>query len=169
MLVTSPNIRRRSLTFTGKWQEIRPLAKTSRGYIKVYMPRHPTAFKDGYVFQHTLIAEKALGHFLPKKACIHHVNENRADNRSANLVICEDRAYHNLLHRRAYALQACGDANSRHCWVCDQWFSPDDLDIWIGREGKAQQERVKHLPCLREQNRQRWHRRQAEKKLCVSD
>jgi DNA-directed RNA polymerase sigma subunit (sigma70/sigma32) len=32
---------------------------------------------------------------------VHHVNGDRSDNRPANLVICEDQSYHQLLHQRA--------------------------------------------------------------------
>jgi len=45
------------------------------------------------------IAEKALGHPLPPKAEIHHVDGDPLNNEPSNLVICEDRAYHLLLHK----------------------------------------------------------------------
>lgn len=41
-------------------------------------------------YVHILVAEKALGRTLPKGAEVHHVNEDRADNRNTNLVICEN-------------------------------------------------------------------------------
>lgn len=46
------------------------------------------------------IALKALGKPLPFNACIHHVNGKHWDNRNCNLVICENNAYHMLLHSR---------------------------------------------------------------------
>lgn len=52
-----------------------------------------------YRMEHVLIAEKALGRPLPPGAEVHHFNGNKTDNRAQNLVICESRAYHFLLHR----------------------------------------------------------------------
>jgi hypothetical protein len=69
-----------------------------RGYVRVYAPEHPRAHR-GRVYEHILVAEKALGHYLPGSAEIHHLNFDRSDNRNANLVICQDHAYHMLLHK----------------------------------------------------------------------
>ena len=51
-------------------------------------------------YEHILIAEKAFGGPLPQGAEVHHVNEIKTDNRNQNLVICENNAYHKLLHAR---------------------------------------------------------------------
>jgi hypothetical protein len=69
------------------------------GYGGQYMPDHPRA-SNGYVGEHILVAERALGKQLPPAAVVHHVNEQRRDNRNCNLVICENQAYHALLHAR---------------------------------------------------------------------
>lgn len=44
--------------------------------------------------EHIRIATAALGKSLPTQAEVHHVNGNGRDNRHANLVICQDHAYH---------------------------------------------------------------------------
>lgn len=64
---------------------------------------------DGYVciqhsgkkkMLHVLVAEKALGKSLPKGAVVHHVDRNRQNNTSTNLVVCPNQAYHLFLHKR---------------------------------------------------------------------
>lgn len=75
-----------------------------RKYVAIYMPEHPRAHK-GHVLEHILVVERALGKPLPEKVVVHHINGDRTDNRNANLVICQDQAYHLLLHKKRRRLQ----------------------------------------------------------------
>jgi hypothetical protein len=92
---------------------------TSAGYRQVKRPDHPRADVKGYVYEHVLVAEAALGRHLPPQAEVHHFNEIKDDNRGANLVICEDHAYHRLLHARARVVRAGGrPGRDKFCSSC---------------------------------------------------
>lgn len=61
---------------------------------------------------HRLIAERVLGKPLPHRADVHHADGNYLNNENRNLVVCEDRAYHRLLHMRTNVLRAGGNPNT---------------------------------------------------------
>ena len=72
------------------------------------------------IAEHILIAEKALGHYLPEGAIVHHVDLDKTHNANTNLVICEDHRYHALLHVRSRVVRAGGDPNTQKvCMVCE--------------------------------------------------
>lgn len=91
---------------------------------------HPRANSEGFVFEHILIAERAVGHHLAARHPVHHWNSNRSDNRNENLVVCASHAYHSLLHQRMRAMDACGNANYRKCAVCKEYDDPANLKFY---------------------------------------
>ena len=93
---------------------------TAKGYIRMHHGKE----------EHVLIAERAFGGPLPPGAQVHHVDGNPSNNRNDNLVICPDQIYHGLLHVRARALDACGNANWRKCTYCKKWDDPQNLYLW---------------------------------------
>jgi len=104
----------------------------NNGWVQVWTKDNPMADCRGYVLAHRLLAEKALGKMLPEKVQIHHYDK-------IQIVICQDDAYHKLLHRRTRALRACGHADWRKCWVCQQYSPPGEMII---KEKKAAYHRI---------------------------
>ena len=113
-----------------------------QGYINIYQPDHPNTHNNGYIFEHILIAEKALGKYLPQGAVIHHVDGNRKNNSPNNLVICQDNVYHHSLHRRIRALKTCGHVNWRKCNYCHQYDSPENMYVYRDKQA------AHHPECL---------------------
>lgn len=62
---------------------------------------------------HLHIAEAALGRPIPKGVQVHHFDENKHNNSPSNLVICQDQAYHRLLHVRQRVKAFGGDPNTQ--------------------------------------------------------
>ncbi|QYK68299.1 HNH endonuclease [Paenibacillus sp. S02] len=73
----------------------------SKGYYMVRQPDHPHANKNGYVFEHIVVALKAAGREkLDPDECVHHIDFVRTNNSPENLIICsknKHREYHGKL------------------------------------------------------------------------
>ena len=126
-----------------------------RGYVRVRCDGHPRADRNGFVLEHILVVEQVLGRYLEACHPIHHVNENRQDNRPSNLVVCQDNAYHRLLHVRLKAREACGNPNYRQCLFCKAWDDP----LCLNERGQSTWE---HVQCRREYQKARRLRRKLE-------
>jgi hypothetical protein len=109
--------------------------------------------------EHIVVAERVLGHELPPKAQVHHANRNRTDNRTSNLVICEDQAYHSLLHKRMRALEACGDANWAKCVYCHCYDCPANLTRRLVSRRMRQYCQTYHNSCRATYEQQRKEKR----------
>jgi hypothetical protein len=107
---------------------------------------HNRADCYGYVSEHILIAEKAIGKSLPDKAVVHHVDKNRSNN-NRNLVICEDNAYHQLLHQRQKAYEHCGNPKWRRCTYCKKWDDPQNMYTISSQAYHRQCARERRLLC----------------------
>ena len=101
--------------------------KDKGGYVLVLMREHHEESVSGYAREHRLVAEKALGKTLPIGAVVHHHNGKSADNQNKNIVVCEDSAYHMLLHQRIIALKECGHAGWVKCKFCKKHDTPENL------------------------------------------
>lgn len=113
----------------------------------IYNPKHHRSMSNGYVLKSILVVEKILGKPIPKSVDIHHVNKDVSDDSPINLVVCENRRYHSLLHQRERALNTCGKPNWRKCQYCQEYDDPKSLIIAkksvYHRKCKTNHERMK--------------------------
>ena len=100
------------------------------GYRLISSPAHPRANVQGYVPEHVLVCEKALGKLLPNGAEPHHVDGIKSNNVNSNLVLCQDHDYHALIEMRTRAFKACGHANWRKCPYCKKWDDPANMHVY---------------------------------------
>lgn len=91
-----------------------------KGVKYVQCPHHPKADINGYVQEHILMAEKVFGKPLNLPHVVHHYTPEQ-------LVVCENQAYHLLLHQRTRALRA-GNAHWLKCKYCKQYDAPENLN-----------------------------------------
>lgn len=129
----------------------------NHGYRIMFDPTHPCADRYGYVLEHVAVASQVLGRPLPPRAQVHHINGDKLDNRPANLVICENRAYHMLLHQRQAAIAARYPAHWRRCAYCSVYDDPTAM-VYHGARS------VVHAACQRQYQRERYARRTQPRK-----
>lgn len=97
--------------------------------------------------EHVMIVEQILGKKLPTTVVIHHIDGNRLNNSKDNLVVCQDQAYHKLLHTRTKALDACGNANWRKCWVCKKYCDKTELINKVAKTNQNGEGTWMHRTC----------------------
>lgn len=87
----------------------------NNGYRYIYKPSHPRAkTHGGYVGEHVLVMEQALGRLLLDDELVHHKDENRLNNNPDNLEVTS-RSRHAQIHAKPPAVveltcRNCGKA-----------------------------------------------------------
>ena len=70
-----------------------------RGYVRLYKPDHPYGNKNGYVLLSHLVMTEHLGRLIQPNEIVHHINEDKTDNRIENLMVVS-RDEHPSYHRK---------------------------------------------------------------------
>lgn len=93
--------------------EIGERVPTVNGYIRI------KAGPGRSPYEHVLVAERAIGHSLPRGASVHHVDDDRHHNVGSNLCVLQDEREHHALHKRRRVLRAGGNPwTDRLCSNC---------------------------------------------------
>lgn len=105
--------------------------------------------------EHQIIAERVLGRPLPQGAQVHHVDGDGTNNAYRNLVICQDTAYHQLLHLRARIAALGGNPNTDYyCTSCKQCLPYSHFYRRSAHRGLGLLARCKE--CRRKSDKGRW-------------
>lgn len=107
---------------------------------------------------HIVRAELALGKPLPKGAEVHHADLSISD--TAPLVICQNRAYHGLLHMRTRIVRAGGNPNTQR--ICADCKCVCDLSEFATNRARRSGIGNQCRPCRNIRSRER-HRRNKSK------
>jgi len=118
---------------------------------KTYRVIHVPGRASNQMLEHRRIVEGVIGRPLNPRHEVHHVNGDRRDNRPSNLVVCEDRAYHKLLHARARVVAAGGNPNTQR--VCSRCKRVLDVSHFGKRRGSQSGYQTACKPCGNEYRR----------------
>jgi len=68
------------------------------GYVFIKVKDHPRADILGYVKRSRLVMEELLGRYLNPEETMHHINGDRSDDRSENLMLFKNNGKHQIYH-----------------------------------------------------------------------
>lgn len=109
---------------------------------------------------HRIKVEYVLNRPLDIRHPVHHADGDPLNNRNNNLVVCEDRKYHNLLHTRMRAKKFCGDLKKRICKICGEYDFVENLYVddsrWVSHY---------HKKCKSAYDQMGRHRRKCEREV----
>ena len=95
----------------------------------IFVPDHHRNKKNNYIANSIVVAERLTGILIKLPAEVHHFDGNSLNDSPENLVICENSAYHNLLHGRKRAYDACGHAGWLKCPICKEHDDPENMYV----------------------------------------
>lgn len=90
---------------------------------------HPNAKANGQIYEHTWVMSELLGRPLTALEVVHHVDENRGNNKPSNLLLFATQAEHLMHHAKERAFKACGNSEFMKCSFCGNYDNPSNMLI----------------------------------------
>lgn len=105
---------------------------TCNGYNMIYMPQHHRANKEGFVYEHIVVAEEKLGRLLYDDEVVHHINHIRNDNNPDNLMVFATNSDHSRFHKTGLCKlegdHYIGLDNLKKCSICGKKVNSNQND-----------------------------------------
>jgi len=75
--------------------------KIVKGYVYLYVPDHKySKGKKGWLQEHRIVVENFLKRRLKEGECVHHLDENKKNNKIENLMIFKSHSEHSKFHTK---------------------------------------------------------------------
>jgi len=89
----------------------KPAVLDDKGYVMIWVPDHKTGrAHKGWLHEHRVVMEEFLGRPLQANEHVHHINEQKDDNRLENLVVMDQNDHARLSSRNYRAAVAAMEA-----------------------------------------------------------
>jgi hypothetical protein len=101
------------------------MEKNKRGYILIYKPDHKySKTKKGWILEHRAVVEDFLKRGLKSGECIHHIDENKKNNKIDNLMLFKNHKKHMSFHVK---IKQFGMTNPIKRQIKNRWKLEKDL------------------------------------------
>ena len=99
-------------------------------YIKLLDPSHPYS-KKGYIWEHRVVVERFIGRILEPFEIIHHIDEDKTNNKIENLMVFQSNKEHIKWHTK---LRQYGYTTSIMKRIIEnRWKELEELDRKLNR------------------------------------
>jgi len=72
-----------------------------KGYFLIYKPDHKySETKNGWIYNHREVVENFIKRKLKKGECIHHIDEDKTNNKIENLMLFKSHKEHSSFHNK---------------------------------------------------------------------
>ena len=86
--------------------------RDKNGYVRLYAGNHPYANGRKMIAEHIMVMELKIGRALISHECVHHINEDKLDNRIENLALMTKSA-HSSEHAKEVAARRIRTSGGR--------------------------------------------------------
>lgn len=90
-------------------------------YILIYKPYHKySKTRNGWIFEHRAVIEDYIKRKLRKGECVHHINEDKQNNKIENLMVFGSNKKHSSFHNKVRQFGFTGPVRKQ---IKDRWIN----------------------------------------------